>query len=132
MISPKGLRCPVEAAKEHMFSNPEVPSGQRNRESERERGSLCWWGPLQRSMFCAKQEPDCRFRWEVPFSCLCSSYRLIFQCQTKTKGEARHCPVQAGKVTGVTCEANQLVPPSKRFCSSTSSGIESLRSHRQI
>lgn len=36
-MSSNGLSCPVEAAKEHMFSNPEVPSGQRNR--ERERGS---------------------------------------------------------------------------------------------
>lgn len=92
-MSSNGLRCPVEAAKEHMFSNPEVPSGQRNRESERERGPLCWWGTLQRSMFCAKQEPDRRFSREVPFSCLCSSYRLIFNVRQRRRvrqGSAVH------------------------------------------
>ena len=42
----------VSAAEEHELSNPEVPSGQRNK--ERGRGSLGWWGTLPRSMFCVK------------------------------------------------------------------------------
>ena len=50
--SPHGLRCPDCPAEEHELSNPQVPSGQRNR--ERGRGSLGWWGTLPRSMFCVK------------------------------------------------------------------------------
>ena len=42
----------VSAAEEHELSNPEVPSGQRNR--ERGRRSLGWWGTLPRGMFCVK------------------------------------------------------------------------------
>lgn len=33
--------------------------------------------------FASKQEPDCRFRLEVQFHFLCSSYKLTLKCQTK-------------------------------------------------
>lgn len=46
-----GVLLTVEAAEEHVWSNPEVPQGKG---IERERGSLCWWGTLLRSMFCVK------------------------------------------------------------------------------
>lgn len=35
--------------------------------------------------FASKQEPDRRFRLEVQFHFLCSSYKLIFKCQIKMR-----------------------------------------------
>ena len=68
MIVQMALGVPtVSAAKEHELSNPEVPSGQRNR--EREKGGRCAGGVHCRGVcFALKQEPDCRFRLEVQFS----------------------------------------------------------------
>lgn len=35
--------------------------------------------------FASKQEPDRRFRLEVQFHFLCSSYKLVLKCQTKMR-----------------------------------------------
>jgi hypothetical protein len=69
----------VQAAKEHVLCYPEVPSGQRNREQEK--GSLCWWDVLQRSV--SKQNKIAGSEPKDNFIVFCSFHKLILMSQKK-------------------------------------------------
>lgn len=69
----------VQAAKEHVLCYPEVPSGQRNREQEK--GSLCWWDVLQRSV--SKQNKIAGSESKDNFTVFYSFHKLILMSQKK-------------------------------------------------
>lgn len=69
----------VQAAKEHVLCYPEVPSGQRNREQEK--GSLCWWDVLQRSV--SKQNKIAGSESKDNFTVFYSFHTLILMSQKK-------------------------------------------------
>lgn len=84
-MGPDGHGCPPDCVgSQRACVNSEVPQGKG---IERERGWLCWWGTLQRSMFCVKAGTRLQVQTGSTISFFCSSYKL--KCQTKMR--ARTC-----------------------------------------
>ena len=110
----------VSAAEEHELSNPQVPSGQRNR--ERGRGSVGWGVHCRGVRFASKQEADSRFRLEVRFSFFIQFLQINFKVSDKAE-EERTCIVVSGKkchkrtYLGMTREEDTRTGfQIKRFC----------------
>lgn len=137
-MSSNGLRCPVEAAKEHVFSNPEVPSGQRNRESERERGSAVLVGYTAEEYVLHKAGTRSQVQMGSSIFLFMQFLQTNFSVSDKDEGCGQAVPCAGREGHGRTSFRQDLRRESagstikKGFGSSTLSGAESLRSHRQV
>lgn len=88
MISPNGLRCPDCLQPKSMeLSNPEVPSGQRNRERERKGVAVLVGNTEEEYVLCEGRKPIAGSDWKYNFHVFMQFLQIKFKMSDKADGD---------------------------------------------